>query len=739
VAELYAEVIVDITSSALDRGFHYSVPEELRDRICVGATVSVPFGKSGRNVRGYVVNLTPSCSFDPEKIKPVSAVLTDGETAESRLVVLAAWIAEHYACGMIRALRTVLPSRRKMAAKTEQTIWLGADVETADAARTAFEAKHAVAKARVLTSLLTENGQKRTLLAKKAKVPASVIDGLVRDGILVSDKTETVRGSIREEEFSPEPAPELTAAQKVALEEIRREWDNNRPVLLHGETGSGKTLLYMELIEETLRKGKQAIVLIPEIALTYQTVRRFVGRFGGQVSFLHSRLSEGEKYDLHKEARKGRIRVMIGPRSALFTPFPDLGLIIIDEEHEDTYRSESTPRYDSRETAEKRCALEGAKLLLGSATPSILSYEKTRRGTYGLVRLRERFGTSERNVRVVDMREELKSGNRSILSGEMRSRLEKVLGEGHQAMLFLNRRGYAGFVTCRNCGFVLKCPHCDVSLTEHANGTMICHYCGYTTPKLARCPSCDSPAIGGMRIGTQQVERQIADAFPGVRIARMDRDTTGGKEGHTKILKQFASGEADILIGTQMIVKGHDFPEVALIGVLAADLSLNDADYRSAERTYALIAQAVGRCGRAEVDGTAVIQTYHPDHYSIKAAAAGNYEAFFEEEITFRSLLDYPPCAEMMAVLGTGEDEEQLSAGMRHIRNLIDRMDPRGTAHALGPAPLSVKKVRDQYRQAVWLRHPDHALLVRIAERITQYVRANSGFDKLTVQYDFNV
>ena len=739
MADLYAEVIVDIQSSALDRGFHYAVPEDLRERICIGATVSVPFGKSGRLVRGYVTDLVPVCGYDPDKIKNVREVLTDGETAESRLVALAAWIADHYACGMISALKTVLPARRKMSAKVEQTVWLSGDTEQADAQRAAFVSKHAVAKARVLSALLAENGQKRNLLAKAAQVPASVIDGLIREGILLSETTESVRGSVRPDDIRPEPAPALTPQQKTALEGIREEWKKGHPDLLHGETGSGKTLLYMELIEETLREGKQAIVLIPEIALTYQTVRRFVGRFGGQVSFLHSRLSEGEKYDLHKEARKGNIKIMIGPRSALFTPFPALGLIVIDEEHEDTYRSESTPRYDARAAAEKRCEIEGAKLLLGSATPSILTYEKTRKGIYGLVRLRGRFGTSGRTVRVIDMKQELKEGNRSVLSSEMRARLEAVLREGHQAMLFLNRRGYAGFVTCRSCGFVLKCPHCDVSLTEHANGTMICHYCGYTAPKIARCPSCGSPAVGGMRIGTQQVEKQIAEAFPKARIVRMDRDTTGGKEGHARILKQFASREADILVGTQMIVKGHDFPEVALIGVLAADLSLNDADYRSAERTYALVAQAVGRCGRADVDGTAVIQTYHPDHYSIQAAAGDNYESFFEEEISFRSLMDYPPCAEMMAVLGTGPDEEQLASAMTHIRKLIDRMDPKGSAHALGPAPLSVRKVRDQFRMALYMRHPEHAMLVRIAGRIEQYVRANTGFDGITIQYDFNV
>ena len=739
MSEHFAEVIVDIQSGALDRKFTYRIPDTLFERACIGALCLAPFGKSGRLVRGYIVGILTESPYDITKVKPLADILTDEETAESRLVMLAAWMAEHYACGMIQALRTVLPAKKKMAAKVESTIWLSTDTAEADRLRNTFSEKHAVAKARVMTALLAENGMPKSLLLKKAGVPSSVVAGLIRDGVLQEESRETSRGLIDGETIVKTEAPALTEAQKEALEGIRRAFRDGKTALLHGTTGSGKTLLYMELIEEVLREGKQAIVLIPEIALTYQTVRRFTGRFGTQVSFLHSRLSEGEKYDLHKEAKKGGIRIMIGPRSALFTPFPNLGIIIVDEEHEDTYRSESTPRYDAVVTAEKRCSLEGARLLLGSATPSVRSFHKTETGQYVKIPLRQRFGTSKKEIVVADMREELLKGNRSILSDALRDKLSGVLRDGHQAMLFLNRRGYAGFVTCRSCGYVLKCPHCDVSLTEHISGTMVCHYCGYTVRKAERCPSCGSGAIGGMRIGTEQVEQQIRNAFPGVRCMRMDRDTTGGKEGHTRILKRFAEHETDILIGTQMIVKGHDFPQVALIGVLAADLSLNDSDYRSAERTYALIAQAIGRCGRADVNGCAVIQTYHPDHYSITAAVREDYEGFYEQEISYRSLLDYPPCAEMMAVLGTAENEELLQKGMQHIRMLIDRIDPNGSAHALGPAPLSVKKVRDRYREAIYLRHPDHGVLVSIADRITQYARVNSGFDRITLQYDFNI
>ena len=509
--------------------------------------------------------------------------------------------------------------------------------------------------------------------------------------------------------------------------------------LIRGVTGSGKTLVYMELMERVLKEGKQVIVLIPEIALTYQTVRRFYARFGDKVSVINSRQSQGERYDQFKRAKKGEVQVMIGPRSALFTPFASLGLIIIDEEHEPSYKSESTPRYHARETAIRRAVLEHANVVMGSATPSVEAYSKAMNGEYSLVRLTTRYGSRPLpRVSIVDLREELKAGNRSVLSRELRQKMKGRFEKKEQVMLFLNRRGYAGFVSCRSCGHVMKCPHCDVSLSEHNNERLLCHYCGYETGKPRICPVCGSPYIGGFKAGTQQIEKVVREDFPEVRTLRMDFDTTRTKGSYEKILAAFAAHEADILIGTQMIVKGHDFPDVTLMGIVAADLSLNAEDYRCAERTFQLLCQAVGRGGRGEKPGEAVIQTYHPDHYSIQAAAVQDYQAFYEEEMSYRMLLDYPPAAHMLAVLGSGPEDEKLVQAMYYLKLYIERIYRENDLHIIGPAYASVGKVKDIYRQVIYLKHKDHKTLVHIKDQLEKYIEINSGFRKIYIQFDFS-
>jgi primosomal protein N' (replication factor Y) len=495
----------------------------------------------------------------------------------------------------------------------------------------------------------------------------------------------------------------------------------------------------MRLIQKVLEEGKQAIVLIPEIALTYQTVRRFYAMFGDKVSVLNSRLSLGERYDQFKRAKRGEVQVMVGPRSALFTPFSNLGLIVIDEEHEPTYKSENTPRYHARETAIQRAQMEHAQVVMGSATPSLEAYSHGCSGEYLLVRLRARY--EERplpQVSIVDLREELKKGNRSVLSRELKTQLEQVLEKREQAMLFLNRRGYAGFVSCRACGHVMKCPHCDVSLSEHNGNRLICHYCGYETAKPEVCPSCGSPHIGGFKAGTQQIERVLEKEFPEARVLRMDFDTTRTKDSYEKILASFAGHEADILVGTQMIVKGHDFPDVTLVGVIAADLSLNMDDYHCGERTFQLLTQAVGRSGRGDRPGHAVIQTYQPEHYSIQAAAIQDYEKFYKEEMGYRMLLDYPPAARMMTVFGACQDEELLKKAMYYIEVFIRRVSPKEELHMIGPASASVGKVKDVYRQVLHLKHTDIRFLTAVREKLEKYIEINSGFRKIYIQFDMN-
>ena len=665
---LYAGVIVDISSEKLNRSFSYIVPDSLADDICIGSSVTIPFGKGGRTLEGYVVELSSTCEIPDGSLKEILEIKTDARTVEQRLVKLAGWMSSYYSCNFIQALKTVLPVRKKV---------------------------------------------------RKRK-----------------SETEDILSGIK----STDIPHELTGQQEKALDAIRSEWrGSDRPVLLFGVTGSGKTLVYMELIKDVLDKGKQAIVLIPEIGLTFQNVRRFREYFGERVSFLHSRLSAGEKYREMEKARNGTADIMIGPRSALFTPFPDLGLIIVDEEHENSYRSESSPRYHCVETAIKRGEFENAHVVLGSATPSVVTYNKALSGEYALAKIDERFSAGgSTKMAVVDMKEELRRGNRSVLSRALTDELEACLQKGKQAMLFLNRRGYTGFIKCRNCGHVVKCPHCDVSLTEHKNGKLICHYCGYSVPKMNLCPVCGSKTIGGMKAGTEQIESLVRERFPEASVLRMDMDTTSGKNGHTKILEQFAEKKADILVGTQMIVKGHDYPNVGLVGIIMADLSLNESDYRSAETTFQLVSQAVGRTGRGGEQGVAVIQTYEPEHYAIVRAIEQDYEGFYEEEMAFRSFLKYPPSGCMLMILGSCSNEALLTKGMGFIRKYTDAVGTGDIYSVTGPAPLPVKKVKDTYRQAIYVRSGCHKTLEELSGKIGDYIKINPGFNSITVQFDYN-
>lgn len=539
----------------------------------------------------------------------------------------------------------------------------------------------------------------------------------------------------------PSEAVTLTDEQRAVVDAVKADMDAGvrKTYLLHGVTGSGKTEVYMELIAHVLTGGRQAIVLIPEIALTYQTVIRFKGRFGERVSFINSRLSDGERYDQFMRAKRGEVDVMIGPRSALFTPFPRLGMIIVDEEHENSYKSEASPRYHARETAIERARLEGASVLLGSATPSVEAYQAALAGRYTLFRLEKRVEDRVLpKVYTIDMREELRSGSRSIFSEKLRGLINDRLSKGQQTMLFLNRRGYAGFVSCRACGYVVKCPHCDVSLSRHRGGQLKCHYCGYTMPDISVCPECGSPHIGGFRAGTQQIEELVKKEFPGARALRMDMDTTRKKGGHDEILAAFAGGGADILIGTQMIVKGHDFPDVTLVGILAADLSLHVPDFRASERTFQLLTQAAGRAGRGSEAGEVVIQTYSPKHYAVACAARQDYEGFFQKEMEYRSLMDYPPAANMLAVHLSGKDPEILETAAGYLKKYGDHIGKKRSVRLIGPADAPISKINDVYKKIIYLKHTDYGALVEMKNEMERYLAINEGFNPISVQFDFN-
>ena len=737
---IYADVIVDISHEKLDRSFQYRVPKEMEAEIQVGMVVSIPFGNGNRERKGYVIGLSEKPAFDLSRMKELHGICSSEETTEERLIALAAWMKNRYGSTMVQALKTVLPVREKVKAKEKRYVILNTDEMKAAELAEELEKGRCRARARLLRALLREPKLDYTRAARELGMTSSVLKPLIDQGIVKVTQDEVYRMAIDGANIPREQLSVLTPDQKNALVQIEREWEKEspRPVLIHGVTGSGKTQVYMKLIQQVVDEGRQAIVLIPEIALTYQTVRRFYGWFGDKVSVLNSRLSAGERYDQFKRAKRGEIQIIVGPRSALFTPFSRLGLIIIDEEHEQTYKSENSPRYHARETAEYRAHMENAYLVMGSATPSLEAYTKCRNGEYCLVKLTSRFEDRPLpEVSVVDLREELKSGNRSILSRSLKNAVERRLERGEQSVLFLNRRGYAGFVSCRSCGEALKCPHCDVALTEHNNGRLVCHYCGYEQPRVEKCPVCGSPYIGGFKAGTQQIEQVLHRTFPKARVLRMDYDTTRSKGSYERILSAFAAHEADILVGTQMIVKGHDFPDVTLVGAVAADLSLNEADYRCAERTFQLLTQAVGRSGRGRKSGEAIIQSYHPEHYSIQAAAKQDYEAFYQEEMAYRTLMDYPPSAHMLSVLASGEDAELLEQGMDYLARFISRISEKYKVHVIGPAYASVGKVNDIYHKVLYLKYADEQVLQDIKNKTEKYIEVNSGFRKLYIQFDF--
>ena len=745
---MYANIIVDISHEKLDKTFQYRVPEHLQGKLNIGNVVEIPFGKGNRRIKGYVLELTEEPEYSVEKIKEICDVCEDQTKVEGRLIALAAWMRDYYGSTMIQALKAVLPVKQKIKEKRKEQIRLLLSREKAAEKLAFFRQKNQKARARLLEALLwqLDSGQEavipKELVTGKLNISTSAITALVQQEVIACESSRVYRNPVSAKDNSQKKIC-LNDRQREIVETLDRQWDQgiSRPCLIHGVTGSGKTEVYMELIACALKRGKQAIVLIPEIALTYQTMMRFYQRFGERISVLHSRLSLGERYDQYERAKKGLIDIMIGPRSALFTPFSNLGIIIIDEEHEDSYKSESVPRYHAVETAAQRAKMEGAKLVLGSATPSVESYFRAQQGEYQLFTLDERVqNRSLPEVEILDMRQELRTGNRSILSGKLCSKIEDSLLKGQQVMLFLNRRGYAGFLSCRSCGHVPGCPHCNVSLSLHGKGSsrerLVCHYCGYEEKSPKVCPSCGSPYIGSFKAGTQQVAEQVQKCFPKAKVLRMDMDTTKEKDGHAKILSAFANQEADILIGTQMIVKGHDFPNVTLVGVLAADLSLHASEYRAAEKTFQLLTQAAGRAGRGDAKGSVVIQTYSPNHYSIQTAAAQDYMAFYSQEILYRKLMGYPPASGMLVIHGTGEEEEYLQMAMEYLGKYLALLQEKSGVRIIGPADEAVSKVNDIYRKVIYIRHEDAGVLFKIKQKLEQYIEINKGFERIGLQFD---
>lgn len=720
---MYAEIIVDIAAEQVDRVFTYRVPEGMT--LLPGTRVSVPFGRQEKE--GFVIRLKESADYDEEKIRPVLSALEEYPAVLPKLMDLAFEIREKSHCPLCEALRLMLPAEMRggrVKVKTEECARLLIPAERMDEA---IESQKRAPKRRLLLTLLSD-GEWHAV---------EELRGMIRDvreplrWLVDREMAEIMeRETLRSPYYGPIDAPEdpvLTQEQQEALEEMLPALNGGaKPFLIHGVTGSGKTEVYIRLVRKALEMGKGAIILVPEIVLTPQMITWFRSRFGDTMAVLHSRLSAGERFDEWRRIRLSQARIVIGARSAVFAPVENLGVVIVDEEHEQTYLSDRFPRYDARDIAISRAKREGAAAVLASATPSIYSYAMCRRGDYTLIEMPRRvLDRPMPTVCIADMRDELRKGNRSMFSLALKEKLDACIAAGQQAMLFINRRGYASSVNCRKCGETIKCTRCDVSMTYHSvDRTLRCHWCGEIRPMPKVCPACGSPYIRPMGVGTQKVEEELNRLYPGAGVIRMDTDTTAAKNAHFELVNRFRARQAQILLGTQMIAKGLDFPQVTLVGAVMADMTLNFPDYRAAERTFQLLVQVAGRAGRGETPGEVVIQTYQPEHYAIRAAAKQDYRAFFQQEFQKRRQGLYPPFTMMARFLCEARDMENARAAADSIRERIVRefsgsaLEKRILFIRADEAPIS--KIQDRARAHVLMKLLNHPDTERLLERFQE-------------------
>ncbi len=691
---MYYEVIVDISNSEVDKVFDYTSTFPLE----IGQRVLVPFGRM--KVEGFVIGKkeTTNCRFE---IKNIISKCDEYPVILPEMISLARFMSTKN-LRFIDCLRLFIPaSLRGNRVKVLKQNYLSFSTDyTLESALN--EVSTRAVKQRELVIRLEKSGMELESELNKVFSP-SAIDALVQKGILIKSQQEKIRSPfalVKENKVVT-----LTLEQQNALNEIEK---SGGTYLIHGVTGSGKTEIYMRVIENAINNGKTAIMLVPEISLTPQMLGLFRARFGDKVSVLHSGLSQGERYDEWRRLLLGDAVVALGARSAIFAPLKNLGVIIMDEEHDNSYVSESNPRYFTVDVAEFRARYNNAKLLLGSATPALETYHKSQNGEYKLITLKNRANNKEMPVlETVDMRDEIRAGNVGIFSARLISSLEETLKDGNQAMIFLNRRGYASFVRCRKCGFVPKCPNCDVSLTYHQeDNSLRCHYCGAKYRNIAKCPKCGNEELKEGKTGTEKVVDEVQKIFPNARVLRMDNDTTTTKDSYLKILTEFSEGKADVLVGTQMIAKGHDFKNVTLVGIIDADLSLYYSDYRSVERTFQLITQVAGRAGREEKAGKVIMQTYNPRHYVYGFAKEYNYEGFYKKEINSRELTKYPPFTKIVRLLVSSYDE----ADARRRTDLLTAQLVTLKEKTVGIINLQkmsapIKKIRNSYRYQIvlWL------------------------------------
>ena len=738
---LFADIVVANTN--VDRPFTYLIPMNLRDKVTTGCPVLIEFGKLTK--KGYIIDIKEESDVDISKLKYIKDIENGELGTDENLLRLAIWIKHRYGVTFDKAISTVMPVKSNVEEKTSNEIFLNQDI--GEDILKELTKKRKVAWVRLLKELKKTESLPQSYVNKELKVNSATIKRMVEEGYITvgikqrkSNPLLPILKSLGVEDFNEIQATNeyiLNEEQKLAVDIFKKDFDagNKNTYLLHGITGSGKTLVFINMIKYVISKGFQAIVLIPEISLTYQTVLRMAEHFKDRVAIINSKLSKNERFYQFDRIKNGDADVIIGPRSAIFAPVKRLGLIVIDEEHDSAYKNENVPTFNVRDVAGKLANIAGASLLLASATPTPETYNRAVTGEIKLLELKERArNTSLPKVSIVDMRDELKMGNRSIFSNKLKTLIEDRLRKHEQVMLFMNRRGYSSFVSCRSCGEAIKCKHCDVTMTLHNNNKLVCHYCGYSIDLPKVCPSCGSRYIANFGTGTQKLEAMTREVFPSAKVLRMDTDSVSKKNSANDMIRDFARGDADILIGTQMIVKGHDFDNVTLVGIMAADTSLYVSNYNSAQRTFELLTQAAGRAGRAK-SGEAVIQTYKPENYAIVAAAAQDYKKYFENEIAYRKLGGYPPVCHMLTVMFSSIREEELNKCATAIVNTLKSDNIFKKSVIIGPTDPSVVKVKDYYRKLVYIKNANYDILLDIQKKIEESL---GSYRNVGAVYDFN-
>lgn len=733
---MYAEVIINSDALEVDRPFKYEIPYELLQNISIGFRVKVPFGIRNKPVEGFIFSIIDDRDIEIKyKVKKILDVCDQDAMLTEDDISIIKFLRKKYLCKFIDAIRLMIPVgiMKGSTSKKKKVVGINRKVTNDELKKENY--------IKLYEFIMNNNGiYTKAEITKNKNFSIYSLNKLIDKEILKVEEQIVFRYNTRKYESDEKKL--LTEEQENCLRTILN--DNARKYLVKGVTGSGKTEVYLRLVQETLNEGKSAIVLVPEISLTPQMIERFKARFGEDVALFHSRLCDGERFDEWYRVKQGKAKLVIGARSALFLPLQNLGLIIIDEEHENTYKSDHNPKYHTREVSEFICELKQCKLVLGSATPSIESYYKALIGEYKLIEMKHRVnGGKMPHMEIVDMREELKNKNLSLFSRKLSQGIEEILKNKKQAILFLNRRGYSTFISCRSCGYVFKCPECDVSMTYHKNGYLICHYCGRAEKVTNTCPKCKSKYVKFFGAGTERVEQEVKKYFPKARVLRMDVDTTRHKNSHESIYNSFKNGEADILIGTQMVSKGLDFKNVTLVGVLAADMSLNLPDYRAAERTYQIITQVAGRAGRGKDEGRVIVQSYTPNHYSLKYAKQGNYEGLFKEEISIRRLMENPPFGKILLINVSSKFEEKLKKFMYTLEDnlkklIVDSNNLQCNGVSLfGPVPCIITKLKDNYRWQVIIKGNFND---EFSEKVkdTLYQLNKSVYNEIRVSIDIN-